>query len=90
MLRTIATKKLEIGMYVTRFVKQTGNMDLTAAGWIKTEAAMKGLVAKGVLEVEIDTSKTLSQTTESKSKEKLEKCSLQRLLKSPVSIPPPS
>ncbi|TDF42416.1 HD-GYP domain-containing protein [Alteromonadaceae bacterium M269] len=73
MLRTIKSSKLEIGMYVTRFVKQTGNMNLTMAGWIKTEAAMKGLIAKGILEVEIDTSKTLVAKTESENKEKSEK-----------------
>lgn len=72
MLRTIKTNQLEIGMYVIRFVKQKGNMNLTTAGWIKTESAMKSLMLKGVLEVEIDTSKTLTKKKESEEKQKAE------------------
>lgn len=72
MLRAIKTNQLEVGMYVTRFVKQKGNMNLTMAGWIKSESAMKSLILKGVIEVEIDTSKTLTKKDKPTEK-KLEK-----------------
>ncbi|WP_448565542.1 HD-GYP domain-containing protein [Thalassotalea ganghwensis] len=58
MLETIDINELCPGHFVVNIVNQTGNYKLTKAGHIKNELVVKNLVHKGVLQVQIDTSKT--------------------------------
>ncbi len=47
-------------MYVVAVTKQQGNVQMTSEGWIRTEAVLQQLKAKGVLALQIDPSKQLA------------------------------
>ena len=48
------------GMYVVEVVRQSGQMQVTTQGWVRTRAAIETLVARGIDEVLIDPSKTIA------------------------------
>ena len=54
------TSELVPGMYVVEVVHQTGHMQVTTQGWVRTRAAIEALVARGIEEVLIDPSKTIA------------------------------
>lgn len=58
MLQTINTESLQPGMYVVRIIKQTGNLEITVGGRIKSADTIDNIKHKGVLEVEIDLEKS--------------------------------
>ncbi|MFN4291308.1 MAG: HD-GYP domain-containing protein [Permianibacter sp.] len=48
------------GMYVVEVVRQSGHMQVTTQGWVRTRAAIDALIARGIQEVLIDPSKTIA------------------------------
>ena len=48
------------GMYVVEVVRQSGQMQVTTQGWVRTRAAIDALIARGIEEVLIDPSKTIA------------------------------
>lgn len=56
-------------MYVVAVTKQQGNVQMTSEGWIRTEAVLQQLKAKGVLELQIDPSKQLPTAEENQAAE---------------------
>lgn len=48
------------GMYVVEVVRQSGQMQVTTQGWVRTRAAIDALIARGIEEVRIDPSKTIA------------------------------
>jgi putative nucleotidyltransferase with HDIG domain len=68
-LKTIKIQDAIVGMYVVAVTKQQGNVQMTSEGWIRTEAVLQQLKAKGVLELQIDPSKQLPTAEESQAAE---------------------
>ncbi|MDP5030226.1 MAG: DUF3391 domain-containing protein [Paraglaciecola sp.] len=61
MLKIIEISELQTGMFVTRVVKQKGKLRLTSSGTVKREEEITRLQEKGILELEIDLSKSLGE-----------------------------
>ena len=59
MKQEVDITELQVGHYVEKIVEQEQQFTLTQPGHIKNELVIKNMVAKGVLRVLIDTSKTL-------------------------------
>jgi len=59
MLKTIEISELKTGMFVTRVVKQQGKFRVTSGGRITQDEEIDKLKAKGILQVEIDLSKSI-------------------------------
>ncbi|MFT5756540.1 MAG: HD-GYP domain-containing protein (c-di-GMP phosphodiesterase class II) [Alteromonadaceae bacterium] len=64
MIIEINISELRIGHFVVDIVKQRGSFNLTHPGHIKSEKIIQNLLRKGVKTLLIDTSKTLTKTTE--------------------------
>ncbi|MFC0120277.1 HD-GYP domain-containing protein [Pseudoalteromonas xiamenensis] len=58
-MKIINVNELEPGMFVARVTRQTGRVKVKNQGWVKTQKAISALAAAGIVEVEIDPSKTL-------------------------------
>jgi len=58
MITEIDIADLKVGHYVAEISKQEENFSLTHPGHIKSDLVIKNLIAKGVKQVKIDTSKT--------------------------------
>lgn len=65
MIKTIHITELTAGMYVESVVKQKGNVRIKSKGLIKSQAILVALEEKGVLEVEVDFSKSISPKSQS-------------------------
>tara|TARA_R110002153_G_scaffold16155_1_gene57218 strand:+ start:40 stop:1197 length:1158 start_codon:yes stop_codon:yes gene_type:complete len=59
MLKVIEISELKSGMFVTRVVKQEGKFYVTSGGRIKKQDDINKLVAKGIIQVEIDLKKSM-------------------------------
>jgi HD-GYP domain-containing protein (c-di-GMP phosphodiesterase class II) len=59
MLKVIEINELKSGMFVTRVVKQEGKFYVTSGGRIKKQDDINKLVAKGIIQVEIDLKKSM-------------------------------
>jgi HD-GYP domain-containing protein (c-di-GMP phosphodiesterase class II) len=59
MLKVIEISELKSGMFVTRVVKQEGKFYVTSGGRIKKQDDINKLVAKGIIQVEIDLKKSI-------------------------------
>lgn len=64
-MKIINIKDLNPGMFVVGVIKQTGHIKIKNQGWVKTQKSIDSLKATGVLEVEIDPSKTLHEEAHS-------------------------
>ena len=64
MLQTIDISELLPGMYVTKVVKQLGTLTIKVEGKVSSESHLQSVVEQGVLEVEVDLSKSSHQTPE--------------------------
>lgn len=53
---------LKPGMFVNEVTKQSGKMKIKSNGWVRSQAVIDKLKAAGILQVEIDPSKTLKPT----------------------------
>jgi putative nucleotidyltransferase with HDIG domain len=60
-MKRISINDLIPGMFVVGVVKQTGHIKIKTQGWVKTHKNIGSLKSNGVLEVEIDPSKTLQE-----------------------------
>ncbi|RVT44127.1 HD-GYP domain-containing protein [Rheinheimera sediminis] len=60
-LKIIAIHELQPGMYVVSVHKQKGNLEIKTQGWARTVAVIEQLKIKGVLELVVDLSKTLTE-----------------------------
>jgi HD-GYP domain-containing protein (c-di-GMP phosphodiesterase class II) len=58
MLQIINVEELKIGMYVTQVTKQSGKIRITSTGRLNSEIDIKNIVEKGILQIEIDLSKS--------------------------------
>jgi putative nucleotidyltransferase with HDIG domain len=58
-LKTIPISHLLPGMFVQAVTKQTGRIKIKNQGWVKTQTGIDKLIKAGILEIEIDPSKTL-------------------------------
>lgn len=67
MLKVIPISDLKPGMYVESVVKQQGHMKVKSQGWVKTQATLNKLINSGILEIEIDPDKTLSESEQKKA-----------------------
>lgn len=61
MIIEVSISELKIGHFVVDIVKQQGSYNLTRAGHIKNQNAIKHLKAKGVVSVLVDTTKSIAQ-----------------------------
>ncbi|MFC3034176.1 HD-GYP domain-containing protein [Pseudoalteromonas fenneropenaei] len=59
-MKVINIKELEPGMFVMRVVSQKGQVKVKNQGWVKTAKSIAALAAAGIVEIEIDPSKTLA------------------------------
>lgn len=59
-MKIIPIKQLVPGMFVQRVTKQTGKIKIKNQGWVKAQTGIDKLIKAGILEVEIDPDKTLS------------------------------
>ncbi|AWB69087.1 phosphodiesterase [Saccharobesus litoralis] len=60
-METLSIDNLKAGMYVVDVVETKGSFKVKTKGWVKSEAAIRQLKAKGILTVAIDPSKTIEQ-----------------------------
>ena len=60
MLKIIPIEELQCGMFVNAVTKQDGRFKVKTKGLVRTEKVIQQLKGKGILEVEIDTDKSLS------------------------------
>lgn len=60
MLKIIEIGELQTGMFVTNLVKQRGKFRLTSGGRINTDEEIHKLKARGIIQVEIDLDKSLT------------------------------
>lgn len=58
MIKSISISELAIGMYVENVVKQKGSVRIKSKGLIKTQSILDTLKAKGILEIEVNLSKS--------------------------------
>ena len=58
------------GMFVQSVTKQTGRVKIKSQGWVKTQTSIDKLIKAGILEVEIDPDKTLTETVPEKEQTK--------------------
>ena len=61
MLKAVSIENLKPGMYVSNVLKQKGRMQIKSKGIVKDASAISSLQTKGVLEVEVDYSKSKLQ-----------------------------
>lgn len=59
MIKKIAIKNLAPGMFVHSVTKQRGQFKIKNQGWVRTSDSISQLINAGILEIEIDTDKTL-------------------------------
>lgn len=65
MLKVIPLSELQVGMYVERVVKQSGNVTVKSRGLIKTPKLLEVLAQKGIQVVEVNFEKSNIDTTAS-------------------------
>ena len=63
MLQKLPINQLQPGMFVNNVTKQNGSIHVKNQGWVRTQSSINNLVKAGILEVEIDSSKTLVEKT---------------------------
>jgi len=56
----LKTEELLPGMYVVEVTRQSGQMQVTTQGWVRTSGAIKALRERGIEEILIDPSKTIA------------------------------
>lgn len=59
---TCPITKLKPGQFVVEITKQTGNHKIQDIGWVRDKKAIAQLIENGILEVKVDTDKSLSLT----------------------------
>lgn len=59
MLKIIEISELQTGMFVTRVVKQEGQFRVSSGGQVKLDEEINNFKAKGILQVEIDLTKSV-------------------------------
>jgi hypothetical protein len=64
MIKKIAIENLIPGMFVHSVTKQQGQFKIKNQGWVRTPDAIAQLRKAGILEIEIDTDKTLPSQSE--------------------------
>ena len=67
MLKAVSIENLKPGMYVNNVLKQKGQMKIKSKGVVKDGSAISTLQSKGVLEVEVDYSKSNLQEDNKKA-----------------------
>lgn len=85
MLKAVSIEDLKPGMYVNNVLKQKGTMKIKSKGLVKDAAAISNLQGRGVLELEVDYSKSklpLDFTGESEAAEELKKPATKKPVKS--------
>lgn len=65
MLKVIDITELQPGMYVTQVTKQAGVYRVTSGGRIKDENEINTLIDKGILQLEIDLNRSLTNNSQS-------------------------
>lgn len=53
-------------MFVNNVTKQNGRIKVKNQGWVRTQSSINNLIKAGILEVEIDSSKTIIQKSDDK------------------------
>jgi len=66
MLQKLSIDQLQPGMFVNNVTKQNGRVKVKNQGWVRTQSSINGLIKAGILEVEIDSSKTIVQKQDEK------------------------
>ena len=69
-MKKLPVSKLLPGMFVQSVTKQTGRVKIKSQGWVKTQTSIDKLIKAGILEVEIDPDKTLTETVPEKEQTK--------------------
>ncbi|RDV24346.1 HD-GYP domain-containing protein [Alteromonas aestuariivivens] len=64
MLKNISIDELKPGMYVNQVIRQSGRLKMRSKGVVKTQSVVEMLKAKGILELEIDLSRSQMATPE--------------------------
>lgn len=62
MKKTISIAELKVGMYVSAIAKADTNVVVKSQGFIKTQATIDSLKARGIVEIEIDLDQNLNET----------------------------
>ncbi|MBB1385119.1 HD-GYP domain-containing protein [Pseudoalteromonas sp. SG45-5] len=65
-MKIVPISQLLPGMFVQSVTKQTGRIKIKNQGWVKTQAGIDKLKKAGILEVEIDPDKTLTESVPEK------------------------
>jgi putative nucleotidyltransferase with HDIG domain len=69
MLQKLSIDQLQPGMFVNNVTKQNGGVQVKNQGWVRTQSSINNLIKSGILEVEIDSSKTIIEKTNNLTEE---------------------
>jgi HD-GYP domain-containing protein (c-di-GMP phosphodiesterase class II) len=79
MKKIISIDCIEVGMYVSRVTKSTSKLVVKSQGLIKSEKTIESLIARGILELEIDLDKNDGLSKDSKSEKTTLSFELQKI-----------